>query len=84
MHLNAFSFFGRFTNTILYDNMKQIVTDRKIKASESRFNQKFMDFSAMEEKIASLFLHIEGDRKAVIIDVTVLFLTVLDNSRKEL
>ena len=33
------------TDTILYDNMKQIVIDRKIKASESRFNQKFMDFA---------------------------------------
>ena len=45
MHLNAFSFFGGFTDTILYDNMKQIVIDRKIKASESGFNQKFMDFA---------------------------------------
>ena len=45
MHLNAFSFYGGFTDTILYDNMKQIVIDRKIKASESRFNQKFMDFA---------------------------------------
>ena len=25
MHLNAFSFFGGFTDTILYDNMKQVV-----------------------------------------------------------
>ncbi|MCW6169343.1 MAG: IS21 family transposase [Thermoplasmatales archaeon] len=45
MHLNAFSFFGGFTDTILYDNLKQIVIDRKIKASESRFNEKFMDFA---------------------------------------
>ena len=45
MHLNAFSFFGGFTDTILYDNMKQVVIDRKIKASKSRFNQKFIDFS---------------------------------------
>ncbi len=45
MHLNAFSFYGGFTDTILYDNMKQIVIDRKIKASESRFNPKFMDFA---------------------------------------
>ena len=29
-----------------------------------------MDFSAMEEKLASLFLNIEGDVGAVIIDVT--------------
>ena len=45
MHLNAFSFFGGFTDTILYNNMKQVVMDRKIKASVSRFNQKFMDFA---------------------------------------
>ena len=45
MYLNAFKFFGGFTDTILYDNMKQVVIDRKIKASESRFNQKFMDFA---------------------------------------
>ena len=45
MHLNAFSFFGGFTDTILYDNMKQVVIERKLKASESRFNQKFMDFA---------------------------------------
>ncbi len=45
MHLNAFSVFGGFTDTILYDNMKQVVIDRKLKASESRFNQKFMDFA---------------------------------------
>ena len=45
MHLNAFSFYGGFTDTILYDNMKQVVIDRKIRASESRFNQKFMDFT---------------------------------------
>ena len=45
MHLNAFQYFGGFTDTILYDNMKQVVIDRKIKASESRFNPKFMDFA---------------------------------------
>ena len=45
MHLNAFSFYGGFTDTILYDNMKQIVIDRKIKVSESTFNSKFMDFA---------------------------------------
>ena len=45
MHLNAFSFYGGFTDTILYDNMKQVVIDRKIRASESTFNEKFMDFA---------------------------------------
>ena len=45
IHLNAFSFYGGFTDTILYDNMKQIVIERKLKASESRFNPKFMVFA---------------------------------------
>ena len=45
MHLNAFAFFGGFTDAILYDNLKQVVIDRKLKAPESRFNQKFMDFA---------------------------------------
>ncbi len=45
MHLDAFEYFGGFTDTILYDNMKQVVIDRKIRASESRFNEKFMDFT---------------------------------------
>lgn len=45
MHLNAFHYFGGFTDTILYDNMKQVVIDRKLKASESRFNGEFMSFS---------------------------------------
>ena len=45
MHLNAFTLFGGFTDTILYDNMKRVVIDLKIKGSESIFNQKFMDFA---------------------------------------
>ena len=45
MHLNSFTFFGGYTDTILYDNLKQVVIDRKIKASESRFNPRFMDFA---------------------------------------
>ena len=45
MHLNSFTFFGGYTDTMLYDNMKQVVLDRKIKASESTFNPKFMDFA---------------------------------------
>ena len=45
VHLNAFRFFGGYTDTILYDNMKQVVLERKIRASESVFNRKFMDFS---------------------------------------
>ncbi len=45
MHLNVFRYFGGCTDTILYDNAKQIVFERKIKASESRFNPKFRDFA---------------------------------------
>ena len=45
MHLNAFRYFGGFTDTILYDNTKQIVLERKIPASESKFNLKFRDFA---------------------------------------
>ena len=45
MHLNSFTFFGGYTDTMLYDNMKQVVLDRKIEASESTFNQRFMDFA---------------------------------------
>ena len=45
MHMNAFNYFGGFTDTILYDNMKQVVLERKINASESTFNMKFMDFA---------------------------------------
>lgn len=44
MHLNAFRYFGGYTDTILYDNMKQVVLERKIKASQSVFNRKFRDF----------------------------------------
>ena len=45
MHMNAFRSFGGYTDTILFDNMKQIVLERRIKASESVFNMKFRDFS---------------------------------------
>ena len=45
MHLNSFTFLGGYRDTILYDNMKQVVLDRKIKTLESRFNPKFMDFA---------------------------------------
>ncbi len=45
MHLNAFRHFCGYTDTILYDNMKQVVLERKLKASESRFNGEFMSFS---------------------------------------
>jgi len=43
-HLNAFSYFGGYPQEILYDNMKQIVLDRKQVPSESKWNSKFEDF----------------------------------------
>ncbi len=43
-HLNAFRYFGGYTEEILYDNMKQIVLLRASKSSESKWNAKFEDF----------------------------------------
>jgi len=43
-HLKAFSYFGGYPQEILYDNMKQIVLDRKQVSSESKWNSKFEDF----------------------------------------
>jgi hypothetical protein len=43
-HTNAFRYFGGYTSAILYDNMKQVVLDRKAKASDSTFNPLLMDF----------------------------------------
>jgi transposase len=45
MHMNAFRYTGGIPSEILFNNMKQIVIDRKIKASESRFNETFLRFS---------------------------------------
>lgn len=43
-HLNAFKYFGGYTKEILYDNTKNVVIKRAIKASESTFNSLFEDF----------------------------------------
>ena len=43
-HKNAFDYFGGYPEEILYDNMKQIVLDRKQISSESKWNPKFEDF----------------------------------------
>jgi transposase len=45
LHINAFRYTGGVPSEILYDNMKQIVIDRKIKASESTFNRAFVQLS---------------------------------------
>jgi transposase len=43
-HLNAFHYFGGYTNEILYDNMKQIVLKRAPVSSNSIWNPDFEDF----------------------------------------
>lgn len=43
-YLKAFSYFGVYSQEILYDNMKQIVLDRKQVSSESKWNSRFEDF----------------------------------------
>jgi len=43
-HLNAFKYFGGYTKEILYDNTKNVVIKRAIKASDSTFNALFEDF----------------------------------------
>jgi transposase len=43
-HMNAFRYFGGYTNEILYDNMKQVVIARALKSSDSEWNAKYEDF----------------------------------------
>ena len=45
LHLNAFRYTGGIPSEILYDNLKQVVLERRIKAKESTFNSDFMMFS---------------------------------------
>ena len=44
-HMNAFRYFGGYTEKILYDNMKQVVIKRAMISTESEWNSKFEDFS---------------------------------------
>lgn len=44
-HNNSFKYFGGYTREILYDNLKSVVIKRKLKAEESEFNKKFMDYA---------------------------------------
>jgi transposase len=45
MHMNAFRYTHGIPSEILFDNMKQVVLERRIKASESKFNSLFQQFS---------------------------------------
>jgi len=44
-HNNAFEYFGGYTKEILYDNLKSVVIKRRLKAKDSEFNKRFMDFA---------------------------------------
>lgn len=43
-HLDAFNYFGGYTETILYDNTKNVVLKRMLKSSDSVWNPLFKDF----------------------------------------
>ena len=45
-HLNAFNYFGGYPNEILYDNMKQVVIKRLLRAKDSTLNKTFEDFAS--------------------------------------
>ncbi|MGC8630674.1 MAG: DDE-type integrase/transposase/recombinase [Thermoplasmata archaeon] len=45
LHMKAFRYFNGYTDSILYDNMKQVVLERKIPSTRSVFNRRFKDFS---------------------------------------
>ncbi len=44
-HVNAFKYFGRYPEEILYDNMKQVVIKRMLKQKDSQMNKEFEDFA---------------------------------------
>ena len=44
-HNNAFRYFGGYPKEFLYDNLKSVVIKRALRAQDSVFNKKFMDFA---------------------------------------
>ncbi len=46
-HINAFRYFGGATESVLYDNMKQVVIKRAFKGPESEWHRQFDDFSSI-------------------------------------
>lgn len=44
-HNHAFEYFRGYTRELLYDNLKSVVIKRALRAKESEFNKKFMDFA---------------------------------------
>ena len=43
-HLNAFEYFGGYTEEIMYDNIKTVILKRALRASDHQWNPKFEDF----------------------------------------
>ena len=43
-HLNAFDYFGGYTEEILYDNIKTVILKRALRARDHQWNPKFEDF----------------------------------------
>ena len=43
-HLNAFEYFGGYTEEILYDNIKTVILKRALRAGDHQWNPKFEDF----------------------------------------
>ena len=44
-HLDAFDYFGGYTDEILYDNMTQVVLERALRTEENKWNPLFEDFA---------------------------------------
>lgn len=44
-HLDAFDYFGGYTDEILYDNMSQVVLERALRSEENKWNPLFEDFA---------------------------------------
>ena len=45
-HQHAFDYFGGYAKEILYDNLKSVVLERALHATESKLNPVFLDFAA--------------------------------------
>ena len=55
-HLNAFRYFGGYTDEILYDNMKQVVINRALKSPDSTWHSKLVILTQRTEKVKQCFL----------------------------
>lgn len=53
-HLNAFAYFGGYTREILYDNMKQVVLERRERPDQIKWTPLFDDFAKHHEFLPRL------------------------------